>query len=44
MESRSGMMARGPEKEAETEVSVRDWWVRWLVRASHAVLSLIHGS
>lgn len=32
--SGSGMMARGPEKEAVREVSVRDWWVRWVVSAS----------
>lgn len=34
MLSRSGMMGRGPEKDAASDVSVRDWWVRWVVRAS----------
>lgn len=40
MVSRSGIMARGPEKEAVKEVSVRDWWERCVVRASCAVFSL----
>jgi hypothetical protein len=39
--SGSGMMGRGPEKDAVREVRVRDWWVRWVVRASCAVLSLV---
>lgn len=34
MVSASGRMARGPEKEAVSEVRVRDWWVKWVVRAS----------
>lgn len=38
--SKSGMMGRGPEKEAVREVRVRDWWVRCVVRASCAVFSL----
>jgi hypothetical protein len=41
--SGSGMMGRGPENDAVREVRVRDWWVRWVVRASCAVLSLVKG-
>lgn len=41
--SGSGMMGRGPENEAAREVKVRDWCVRWVVRASWAVLSLEYG-
>lgn len=33
-------MALGPVKEAVREVRVRDWCVRWVARASWAVLSL----
>lgn len=32
--SKSGIMGRGPEKEAVSDVRVRDWWVRCVVRAS----------
>lgn len=42
MSSRSGMIGRGPEKEAVREVSVRDWCVRCVVRASCAVFSLAY--
>jgi hypothetical protein len=40
MVSGSGMIGRGPENEAAKEVRVRDWWVRCVVKASWAVLSL----
>jgi hypothetical protein len=40
MVSRSGIIARGPEKEEDKEVNVRDWCVRCVVRASCAVFSL----
>jgi hypothetical protein len=36
----SGIMARGPEKGVLREVRVRDWCVRWVVRASWVVFSL----
>lgn len=39
--SGSGYMALGPEKDAVNEVRVRDWCVRWVARASWAVLSLL---
>jgi hypothetical protein len=32
--SGSGIMGRGPEKDAVRDVRVRDWWVRCVVRAS----------
>lgn len=38
--SADGIMARGPVKEAVREVRTRDWWVRWVVRESWAVLRL----
>jgi hypothetical protein len=41
MSSGEGRAGRGPEKEAVREVRVRDWWVRWVVRASWAVFSLV---
>lgn len=33
-------MARGPVKRVVIDVRVRDWWERWVDRASWAVLSL----
>jgi hypothetical protein len=40
MSSGEGRIARGPEREEVREVSWRDWWVKWEVRASWVVLSL----
>lgn len=40
MASGEGTMARGPVNEAVKEVSTRDWWVRWVVSESWAVLRL----
>lgn len=41
MSSESRGVGRGPEKDAVREVRLRDWWVRWVVRASCAVFSLM---
>ena len=41
MSSWSSGVGRGPEKDAVREVRVRDWWVRWVVRASWAVFYLV---
>lgn len=38
--SGEGRIARGPVRMAVEELRVRDWWVRCVVRASWAVLSL----
>jgi len=41
MSSGSSGVGRGPEKEAVRDVRVRDWCVRWVVRASWAVFNLV---